>query len=98
MVETAEPVAVELADNAAVSFPQAPETVEYDSSYFTRIALDENGNVTGPWLIKYADTEVIALRIVSALDQVVVIEIQGREDQSQKIRIPYSKISACEAA
>jgi len=69
----------------------------FDMAFFKRIAHDEDGQSTGPWLIRYANSEVIAPTIVDTLDHAVVIEIhQEGKDQLQKIRIPYAAIASCD--
>ncbi|MBT3374831.1 MAG: hypothetical protein HN742_40870 [Lentisphaerae bacterium] len=75
---------------------QADDTV-FDMAFFKRIAHDEDGQSTGPWLIRYANNEVIAPTIVDTLEHAVVIEIhQDGTDQLQRIRIPYGTIASCD--
>lgn len=69
-----------------------------DQAYFKSISLDDEGNVTGPWSIKFGETEMIAQRIVEALEETVVIEIIGEGDKLQRFRVPYAKISSCDPA
>ncbi len=69
----------------------------YDFDFFKRIAYDEDGNVTGPWLIRYGSNEIIAPTVADILPHAVVVEIpQGSEGKLQRIRIPYGMITACE--
>lgn len=88
---------------AASGTKGVPEEVEeelkqvFDYDFFKRISFDEDGNPTGPWLIKYGGNEVIAPTIADALPHAVVVEIhQGEEGRLQRIRVPYAKITACE--
>ncbi len=69
----------------------------FDMKHFKRIALDDEGNPTGPWAIETEDSAIVAKRIIECLPQVVVLEIQGAEDKLQRIRIPYARIKACNA-
>jgi len=83
-------------DAAAEGRDQEEDTV-FDMAFFKRIAHDEDGQSTGPWLIRYANNEVIAPNIVDTLDHAVVIEIhQEGTDQLQRIRIPYATIISCD--
>lgn len=74
------------------------ETPQWDMAYFDRISRDENGNPTGPWRIVYGDTEVIAVRIVDALPQNVLVEVEGDDERGHRLRIPYSRIVSCDPA
>jgi hypothetical protein len=74
------------------------EKPDWDMEYFDRISRDENGNPTGPWRIVYGDTEVIALRIVDALPQNVLVEVEGDDERGHRLRIPYSRIVSCDPA
>lgn len=86
-----------LPEDSATILAQESETV-FDRQYFKRIALDEDGNATGPWRIRYNDAEVVARKICDALPHAVVIEAPGIGDKVQRLRIPYDKITACEPA
>ena len=70
----------------------------WDMAYFDRISRDENGEPTGPWRIVYGDTEVVALRIVDALPENVLVEVEGDDERGHRLRIPYSRIVSCEPA
>ena len=74
------------------------EDLQFDQAYFKRIALDSDGNPTGPWAITYNDAVTTTQRIVDALESAVVIQIEGNDGSLQKIRVPYKKITACERA
>jgi hypothetical protein len=78
--------------------PSMEETVEWNMDYFDRISRDENGNPTGPWRLVYGDTEIVALRIVEALPQNVLVEVEGEDDKGQRLRVPYSRIISCDPA
>lgn len=84
-------------DGAEGAKDQEEEDTIFDMAFFKRIAHDEDGQATGPWLIRYANNEVIAPSIADTLDQAVVIEIhQEGTDQLQRIRIPYATITSCD--
>lgn len=68
----------------------------FTPEYFDSIARDEEGNPTGPWRIVFGDTEVKALRIIEPLPEALSVEIEGRDGEPQKFRIPYSRITECE--
>jgi len=94
-----QPAAVDSPDiDLPIEQAEAKEETTLDEHYFTDIALDDQGNPTGPWRITYGDTEIVAQRIVDALPHAVVIETLAADGKAHKIRIPYSKISGCEAA
>lgn len=72
--------------------------VSYDHDYFKRIARNESGQLTGPWMISYNNQSVCALHIVDCLDEVLVIEIEIPSGDRQRIRIRYALIEGCEHA
>lgn len=72
--------------------------VVYDRDYFKKIARDESGNPTGPWLIRYNNLSVCAIQIADCLDEVLVVEIETPSGDRQRIRIRYVLIEACEQA
>ena len=80
-------------NNSAAAAPE-----EFDQRYFKEIALDDNGEPTGPWRIQYGGTEVVAVRIVESLPFAVAVEITTADGKTQKIRIPYAKITSCTPA
>jgi hypothetical protein len=67
----------------------------YDADHFQEIMLDENGNPTGPWVIGFGETVVHAQRICEAMPTLVVVEIADNTGQTQRLRIPYNKITSC---
>ncbi len=73
------------------------ERSQFNSEYFTQIARNAEGELTGPWAITFGGNEIIAERIVDQLDEVVVVEIRVSEEEVSRIRIPYAKITSCEA-
>lgn len=81
------------AEEAAANAP-----VSYDHDYFKKIARDESGQFTGPWLIHYKNHNVCALHIVDCLDEVLVVEIETPNGDRQRIRIRYVLIESCEKA
>jgi len=72
--------------------------VSYDRDYFKKIARNESGQPTGPWMISYNNQSVCALHIVDCLDEVLVIEIEIPSGDRQRIRIRYTLIEGCEHA
>lgn len=76
---------------------EAPQT-PFDLAYFKEIALDKDGNPTGPWLITFGDTETTAQRIVETLPSAVVVQVLAEDGKAQTIRIPYAKITGCKPA
>jgi hypothetical protein len=72
--------------------------VSYDRDYFKKIARNESGQLTGPWMISYNNQSVCALHIVDCLDEVLVIEIEIPSGDRQRIRIRYALIQGCEHA
>jgi hypothetical protein len=72
--------------------------VSYDCAYFKKIARNETGQLTGPWLISYKNQSVCALNISECLDEVLVVEIETPSGDRQRIRIRYSLIEGCEHA
>ncbi|MDX9981226.1 MAG: hypothetical protein RBU25_14465 [Lentisphaeria bacterium] len=72
--------------------------VSYDRDYFKKIARDESGQLTGPWLIRYKDHNICALHIVDCLDEVLVVEIETPGGDRQRIRVRYVLIESCEKA
>jgi len=72
------------------------ERSQFNSEYFSRIARDENGEMSGPWAITFGGNEIIADHIVEHLDEVVVVEVRSSEEEMSRIRIPYSRITSCE--
>ena len=75
-----------------------PGGVVFNRDYFRRLAIDEEGRPTGPWLITFGDSDVVAERIVDSLDHAVVVEVRGDEGALDKIRVPYAKIRGCDPA
>ena len=74
------------------------QPVSYDHDYFKKIARNETGQLTGPWMISYNNQSVCALHIVDCLDEVLVIEIETPGGDRQRIRIRYALIQGCEHA
>ncbi len=72
--------------------------VSFDRDYFKKIARNETGQLTGPWLISYNNQNVCALHIADCLDEVLVIEIETPSGDRQRIRIRYALIESCEHA
>ena len=78
--------------------PSSPEGEEQvlDMAYFKQAALDDNGNPTGPWLIRCEDREITAEQIADALPHVVILMIRQEGSGIQRLRLPYSRIEGCE--
>ncbi|MEA2011965.1 MAG: hypothetical protein U9O87_02610 [Verrucomicrobiota bacterium] len=62
-------------------------------AYFKILKADESINALK---ISYADTEVTAMKILSCLPAVLVIETKNEEGKIQKLRVPYAKMTKCE--
>lgn len=84
---------LERAEQLAAGLGEAQQV--YDQEYFSDIMLDEDGSPTGPWVIGFGETVVHARRICEALANVVVVEIADNTGQTQRIRVPYAKITSC---
>lgn len=72
------------------------ERTQFNQEYFQRIARDENGAPTGPWVIAFSGNEMVVERICEPLPEVVVVEIRISEEETSRIRIPYARITSCE--
>jgi hypothetical protein len=68
---------------------------QMDAAYFKKIMLDDDGNPTGPWAIRFGETTVQARRICEVLQNAVVVEVGSGDGGEQRIRVPYAKISSC---
>ena len=69
--------------------------VGYDQAFFKQMTYDEKGNYRGPFLFVVNDEEFKVERIVSALDNVVVIENLSSDGKTQRLRIPYKRVQSC---
>ena len=68
-----------------------------DQQYFARIATDENGNPTGPYMLELDDDRILSInKISAALDQVLSVEMGKGDEEKKTIRLPYSKIKSCQ--
>ncbi len=73
-----------------------PPADALDQSYFSRIATDETGAPRGPFIFEFDDGRVLEVeRIISALDQLVVVEVLQAGAKPRTVRCPYGKIAAC---
>lgn len=73
------------------------ETEVLDQQYFARIATDENGNPTGPYMLELDDDRILSInKISAALDQVLAVEMGETEEDKKTIRLPYAKIKSCQ--
>jgi len=73
------------------------ETEVLNQQYFARIATDENGNSTGPYMLELDDDRVLSInKISAALDQVLAVEIREGDEEKKTIRLPYAKIKNCQ--
>lgn len=69
----------------------------FDQQYFARIATDENGNPTGPYMIELDDDRVLSInKILAALEQVLSVEMGEGDEEKKTIRLPYAKIKSCQ--
>jgi len=80
----------------------APETEAHgeekvwNQHYFERIARNDTGELAGPWNVVVAGNSFVVLQIIDAQEAIVLVETDGREGGTQKLRIPYSKIESWE--
>lgn len=66
----------------------------FNAHYFEKIARDADGNKAGPWKVAFAGSDIVVQEILDVQEDFVLVEMSGREDKSEKIRIPYSKIES----
>lgn len=66
----------------------------FNARYFEKIARDADGNKAGPWKVSFAGSEIVVQEILDVQADFVLVEMTGREDKNEKIRIPYSKIES----
>jgi hypothetical protein len=71
---------------------------DLNSGYFKQIYLDSQGNFTGPFIIDMEDSVVKAEAIIDVQDDLIVIETINKNDEKQRLRIPYSKMTSCSKA
>ncbi len=67
----------------------------YDQIYFKQVMYDEKGNYRGPFHFVVNGDEFKVERVVTALDNVVVIENISSDGKTQHLRIPYARIESC---
>ncbi len=70
------------------------ETSEFNVEFFKKIARDAEGDKAGPWKVVFAGNEIKVLEILEAHPDLVLVEMLGREDTKEKIRIPYNRIDS----
>ncbi len=71
---------------------------DFNSSYFKSIYLDTEGNLRGPFIIELQDEVVRANCIPEVHKEFIVVEVDTISGKSQRIRVPYSKITSCNEA
>ncbi len=64
----------------------------FNLRYFERIARDTDGNKAGPWKVVFSGVDIVVQEILDVQADFVLVEMTGREGQTEKLRIPYSKI------
>lgn len=68
---------------------------DLNPEYFKAIYIDSNGKHNGPFLIDTEDSIVKAEIIAEVHANYIVIETLGRNSKTQRLRIPYNKITSC---
>lgn len=64
----------------------------FNPEYFRELAVDDEGNPRGPFLLSIDNTEIRVNRILEILPNVVVLETASGEGGRQTLRIPYRRI------
>ncbi|NMA41934.1 MAG: hypothetical protein GX946_00970 [Oligosphaeraceae bacterium] len=64
----------------------------FDKAYFERIARDKSGENAGPWQVGFGDDDIIVQQILEVQDNLLLVEVTGREGKNEKLRIPYNRI------
>ena len=92
-------VAPPLLENAPPALVNADmlekSNVEYDQSYFKKIAIDVAGNYRGPFFLTISGEKLKVERIIDPLPNVLLVEFISADGKLQNMRIPYKNIESC---
>ena len=92
-------VAPPLLENAPPALVNAEmlekSSIEYDQSYFKKVAIDVSGNYRGPFFLTISGEKLKVERIIDPLPNVLLVEFVSADGKLQNMRIPYKNIEAC---
>ena len=71
---------------------------DLNAAYFKKIYLDSSGNPTGPFIIDTEDSVIKAEVIVEVQEDFIVAETLNKDNERQRLRVPYSKMTSCSEA